>query len=248
MIPFRDDNPTRTAPIITVGLIAANIAVYLYQFTLEPIREQVFVYTHAAIPVVLLGQARLEQVLPRQVLLAASHYGVPITPLQPIWLSVLTAMFLHGGLFHIGGNMLYLWIFGNNIEDALGHLRFLVFYFVCGLAAAGLQIALSVGSPIPMIGASGAIAGVLGAYFVKFPHARVQTLVFLFFFVTVIWLPAGLLLLLWFLMQVVDSLGTLGGPARGGGVAFFAHIGGFLAGYLLVRRFEPRRRIRLLGR
>jgi membrane associated rhomboid family serine protease len=242
LIPFRDDNPTRTTPVITVGLIAANIAVYIYQSLLPDLQQDAFVYTHAAIPAVLLGQAHLSEVLPRQLLAAAHAYSMPIHPLQPAWLTVFTAMFLHGSLMHLGGNMLYLWIFGNNIEDVLGHARYLVFYLVCGLVAAGLQIAFSIGSPVPMIGASGAIAGVLGAYYVRFPQARVQCLVFLFIFVTVIWLPAALVLLLWFLLQVMNSFGAVG---RGtGGVAFFAHIGGFLAGWMLIRRFEPRRRVR----
>jgi membrane associated rhomboid family serine protease len=245
VIPFRDENPTRTTPIITIGIIAANIAVFLYQKLLPDFQQNIFVYTHAAIPAVLLGQAHLTQVIPGKVLVAAHAYSVSITPLQPVWLTVFTAMFLHGGLAHIGFNMLYLWIFGDNVEDLLGHARFLVFYLVCGLIAAGLQIAFSVGSPIPMIGASGAIAGVLGAYYIRFPQARVQCLVFLFLFITVVWLPASLVLFLWFLFQIFDSLGAIGGMARGG-VAVFAHIGGFVAGWMLIRRFEPRKRLRRL--
>jgi membrane associated rhomboid family serine protease len=152
-------------------------------------------------------------------------------------------MFLHGGFLHLGGNMLYLWIFGNNVEDLLGPARYIAFYFLCGLVAAAAQIVFSIGSPMPMIGASGAIAGVLGAYYIRFPQARVQCLVFLFFLVTVIWLPAALVLLLWFLLQVLNSLGVIGHSAQGG-VAVFAHVGGFIAGWALVRRFEPPRRIR----
>ena len=243
MIPFRDENPTRTVPIVTIGIIAANVAVFLYQAILPDVRQQLFVYTHAAIPAVLLGQASLTQVLPRNLLAAAHVYDVPITSLHPVWLTVFTSMFLHGGFLHLGGNMLYLWIFGDNVEELLGHARYLVFYFICGLVAAGVQTVFSIGSPVPMIGASGAIAGVLGAYYIRFPQARVQCLVFLFFLVTVMWLPAGLVLILWFLLQVLNSLGVVGHSAQGG-VAVFAHIGGFVAGWLLLRRFEPRGRIR----
>ncbi len=243
MIPFRDDNPTRTVPIITIAIIAVNVAVFLYQSILPDARQLAFVYTHAAIPAVLLGQASLTEVLPHGLLAAAHAYSIPIQPLQPIWLTIFTSMFLHGGFLHLGGNMLYLWIFGNNVEDLLGPARYIAFYFLCGLVAAAAQIVFSIGSPMPMIGASGAIAGVLGAYYIRFPQARVQCLVFLFFLVTVIWLPAGLVLLLWFLLQVLNSLGVIGHSAQGG-VAVFAHVGGFIAGWALIRRFEPPRRIR----
>jgi len=246
LIPFRDENPTRSVPIITIGIIAANVAIFLYQSLLPEVRQQVFVYTHAAIPTVLFGQESLAAALPRRLLAAAQVSAVPVHPLQPIWLSVFTSMFLHGGFLHLGGNMLYLWIFGNNVEDLLGHARFLIFYLLCGLAAAGAQIAFSLGSSVPMIGASGAIAGVLGGYYIRFPHARVQCLVFLFFLVTVIWLPASLVLLLWFLLQVLNSLDIVGHSAQGG-VAVFAHIGGFVAGLLLIRRFQPRGRIRRIA-
>lgn len=241
MIPFRDENPTRRFPVVVVALMAANVVVFLHQLMLSDLGEVLFVYTHGAIPVVLFGKATLAEVLPLRVRAAALMSEVPIAPLDPIWLTIFTSMFLHGGLLHLGSNMLYLWIFGNNVEDVLGHFRFLVFYFVCGMLAAGAQVLMSLRSEVPMIGASGAIAGVLGAYYVKFPHARVRCLVFLFFFVTVAMLPASLVLLLWFLLQVLNSLnpGAMGG---GGGVAVFAHIGGFVAGWALIRRFEPRRR------
>ena len=244
MIPFRDANPTRTFPVVVVSLIAANVIVFVHQVMLQEPQGTIFAYTHGAIPLVLLGKATLAQVVPIQVRAAAVVSDVPITALQPIWLTILTCMFLHGGLLHLGGNMLYLWIFGNNVEDVLGHARFLLFYLVCGCLAAGAQIIMSLHSRLPMIGASGAIAGVLGAYYVKFPYARIQCLVFLFFLVTVVMLPAKLVLLLWFLLQVWQSLQPAGPYAAYGGVAVFAHIGGFLAGWALVRRFErrPRRR------
>ncbi|MFB3881589.1 MAG: rhomboid family intramembrane serine protease [Armatimonadota bacterium] len=245
MIPFRDENPSRTFPIVVVGLIAANVVVFVYQSMMPDLDQMLFFYTYGAVPAVLLGKATLAQVLPDQIRSAATMASIRSDQLQPVWLSIFTSMFVHGGLTHIGGNMLYLWIFGNNIEDALGHGRFLVFYFLCGLIAAGGQMLMSMSSPVPMIGASGAIAGVLGAYYLKFPRARVRCLVFLFFFITVATLPAGLVLLLWFLLQVYQSLGAVGAHTAAGGVAVFAHIAGFIGGYVLVRRFEPRRRIRL---
>jgi membrane associated rhomboid family serine protease len=251
VIPFRDENPTRTFPLVVVAVIAANVVVFLYQSSLPELQEVIFTSRYGAIPAVLLGQATptdslrvmLSQAAPASVVAAyLRQHHISVVPLQPIWLSIFTSMFLHGGWLHLGGNMLYLWIFGNNVEDILGHIRFLVFYLICGAIAAALQVFFSLGSIVPMIGASGAIAGVLGAYYLKFPRARVQTLVFLFFFVTVIWLPAGLLLLIWFLGQLLNSLQSVGPAAGRGGVAFFAHIGGFAAGYLLIRMFEPRRR------
>jgi membrane associated rhomboid family serine protease len=251
MIPFRDDNPTRTFPFVVVALVAANVAVFIHQAMLPegdgrlPAEQVLFIYRYAVVPAVLLGKATLAQAIPLQVR-AAVAAGVPAAQLEPAWLTIFTAMFLHGGIAHLGGNMLYLWIFGNNVEDALGHLRFIVFYFLCGCVAAGAQIAVSANSGAPMIGASGAIAGVLGAYYMKFPHARVRCLVFLFFLVTVVMLPAGLVLLIWFLLQVWQSLtvAASGGQGVQGGVAVFAHIGGFIAGWALVRKFEPKRRSR----
>ena len=240
MIPFRDDNPTRTFPMVVLTLIAANVAIFLYHAALPDLEHILFVYTHGVIPRVLLGEASVAAVLPSRVMAAAIVSDVSVKPLQPIWFTLFTSMFLHGGLLHLGSNMLYLWIFGNNVEDVLGHVRFLIFYLVCGLLAAAAQILMSVHSPVPMVGASGAIAGVLGAYFVKFPYARVRCLVFLFFFITVVMLPASLVLLLWFLLQILHSLQPGGGAQ--GGVAVFAHIGGFIAGWALIRRFEPRRR------
>lgn len=252
MIPFRDDNPTRRFPLVVVAFIAANIAVHIYRWALPPEQNLLFPFTYGAIPSVLLGQETLasavERVLsahprffPFEVRRALHDGTLPLNSLQPIWLSVFTSMFLHGDLLHLGGNMLYLWIFGNNVEDTLGHLRFTLFYLLCGCLAAAAQVLMSPGSPVPMVGASGAIAGVLGAYYVKFPYARIHCLVFLFFFVTVVALPAALVLLLWFLLQVYHSLHA-GVSQGGGGIAFFAHIGGFLAGYFLIRRFAPRRR------
>lgn len=152
------------------------------------------------------------------------------------WLTVLTSMFMHGGWGHLIGNMWFLWVFGNNIEDSMGHLRFVAFYLLCGLAAAGAHLATAPESTVPVVGASGAISGVMGAYLVLYPRVRVQTLFFLFFYVTVIALPAWVLLIEWLVLQVIGGFGTVG--AEGGGIAFWAHIGGFGAGIAAIKLFE----------
>jgi membrane associated rhomboid family serine protease len=157
--------------------------------------------------------------------------------------TIFTSMFMHGGLFHIAGNMLYLWIFGNNVEDTLGHGRYLIFYLACGVAAAMAQTAVGPGSPIPMVGASGAVSGVLGAYLLLFPHAHVTTLIILGFFFRLVQIPAVIVLGFWIVLQVLNGLGSFGAS---GGVAFFAHIGGFVAGLglLFVLRRRARTRVR----
>jgi membrane associated rhomboid family serine protease len=221
MIPFRDENPSRRFPIITVLLIAANVLVFLYQQNLP--QQGAFIY--GAIPARLTGAG-----------------GPPGPALDPAWLTLFTAMFMHGSWLHLLGNMLYLWIFGDNVEDLLGSFRFLLFYLICGLAAAGLQIFMTVNpvaARLPMVGASGAIAGVLGAYLIKFPRARIRTLVFFFIFIQVVVLPASLVLGFWFILQLLNA-GA--GPQATGGVAFFAHIGGFVAGMVLVLLFTPARK------
>lgn len=223
MIPLRDANPTRHTPIVTVALIVANVAVFLFQESLPERSYTGFIFSYAVTPALITADFG-----------AYAH-------------TLVTSMFLHGGWLHLLSNMLYLWIFGNNIEDRLGSVRFPLFYLVCGLAASAAQIAINPSSEIPMIGASGAISGVLGAYILLFPNARVLTLVFLFFLVRFVELPAGWLLGFWFLMQLLSGIGTLG-LVRTGGVAFFAHIGGFVAGFLLVRLFAPSRRARPLPR
>jgi membrane associated rhomboid family serine protease len=166
----------------------------------------------------------------------------------PPWLTIFTSMFLHGGLFHVGGNMLYLWIFGNNVEDAMGRLRYLLFYLVCGVAAAVAQYLSSPHSPVPMIGASGAVSGTLGAYLLLYPHARVWTLVIFGFFWRLVPVPAVIVLGFWIVVQVLNGLITFGGggAGAGGGVAFLAHVGGFVAGMALVLPF--RRRVQLASR
>jgi len=221
MLPLRDVNPTRTFPLVTIALIAVNVLVFIYELILGPQLEG-FVQSWAIIPYEI-------------------THGVDLPPasIQPIYLTLITAMFLHGGIVHIAGNMLFLWIFGNNIEDAMGSLRLIVFYLLCGLVAAFAQIAVGPNSDIPNIGASGAIAGVLGAYLLLFPRAEVQTLVFLGFFVRLVRLPALLFLGLWFVLQLFSGVAGLGMEATGG-VAWFAHIGGFIAGIVLINIFRRR--------
>jgi len=222
MIPLRDENPTHTKPVITVGLILANILVFLYQWQLGPRAEGAFVWRMGAIPYEL------------------THFSDAISPTPiPLYLTPLTAMFLHDGLLHVGGNMLYLWIFGNNIEDIVGHIRFLIFYTVCGLIATFAHILSSPNSQLPMIGASGAIAGVLGAYLVSFPRARIHVLIPIFFFLSSARIPAVIVLGFWFLLQIWNASAIPG--EMGGGVAWFAHIGGFVAGMVLIIWYRRRR-------
>ena len=233
MIPFRDDNPTRRFPVITLLIILANTLVFLYQQALPSAArgvgpQEAFVYYFAAVP----GHV-----------VFGKNFGLPM--LEPAWLTIFTSMFMHGGWMHLLGNMLYLWIFGNNIEDLLGRFRFIVFYFVCGLAAAALQLTMSLApqaQAIPMLGASGAIAGVLGGYFVKYPTARVRTLIFLFLFIQVVSLPAYVVLGFWFVMQFFSAMANAAAGVGHGGVAFFAHVGGFVAGMALVGVFTLGRR------
>lgn len=219
MIPLRDENPTRTTPYIVYILIAVNVLLYLYNGNLGP---------HSRNPL-----AGFELV-PAE-LFTGRDIGAP-TPVVP-WLTIFTSMFLHANLLHVAGNMLYLWIFGNNIEDVLGHFKFLVFYLICGLGAALAQVLTNPLSPIPMVGASGAIAGVLGAYLALFPRAKIMSLVFLFFFVQVVALPASVVLGIWFLLQLLNGLLLGSGMMPGGGVAYAAHIGGFVAGLALIYIF-----------
>ncbi len=222
MIPLHDDNPTSITPVVTVTFIASCVLVFLWQAS-HSLRGQEFIfYSLGVIPRVLFGDARL----------APEIAWVPPT------VTVLTSMFVHGGWMHLIGNMLYLWIFGNNVEDAMGHVRFVVFYLLCGIAAVLAQALPNTDSTIPMVGASGAISGVLGAYLLLYPHAKVLVMVPLGFFLHTVRLPALWVLGLWFGMQLLSSL--LANPERGG-VAFGAHIGGFIAGLLLIPVFKYRR-------
>jgi len=219
MIPLRDANPVRRTPIVTIAIIAACVVVFAYSLGLDSTSGSAsgngFIERYGLVP------ARLT---------AAIESG---RGLVEQLLTILTSMFLHGSLLHIGGNMLYLWIFGNNIEDRLGRFGFVVFYLFGGTVAALAQVVIDTTSPIPIIGASGAISATLGAYLVLFPKARVLSLIFLGFFYQLIEVPATIILGLWFLLQIVDAIGSLGVAGSEGGVALFAHIGGFVAGVIV---------------
>ncbi len=212
MIPIRDEIPTRRVPIVNYALIALNILVYIFQSMLGS-QEAALVYEFALIPVQLTNGVSLGDVT-----------------------DIFTSMFMHAGLAHIGGNMLYLWIFGDNIEDRMGRGRYLMFYLIGGLVASLTHIITNPYSQIPTVGASGAIAAVLGAYLVLYPQSRVLTLVPLGFFIRMTMLPAVVVLGLWFVLQFFSGIMSMGGPDVGG-VAFWAHIGGFVAGVVLAKLF-----------
>lgn len=224
LVPLKDLNPTRNRPVVTYGLIALNILVYVYQLW----------HGHGgAVIVSSLGATPFE--ITRMTDLVGS-YGSRIQHFEgpsPIFLTLFTSMFLHGSILHIGFNMLYLWIFGNNIEDVLGPAKFLVFYFASGLIAHAMHIASDPSSLIPTVGASGAIAGVMGAYLMLFPSARIMTLAWIFIFIQFLYIPAFLIILYWFVLQLLSGFLSLGGQPTGG-VAWFAHIGGFLGGVFLI--------------
>jgi len=214
MFPIRDTQPSYSKPIVTVLLIVVNILVFLFEFSLDPYSQNALIFTYGLVP---------------------DHFR---------WMNVFTSMFLHGGWMHVLGNMWFLWIFGDNIEDILGHGKFVLFYLLCGIAAAMTQTYLSLDSRVPMVGASGAIAGVMGAYMVKFPSSRIYTLIF-YIFITTLDVPAWVMLIYWFGIQFVSGLGSLAAPTAQGGTAFFAHVGGFLAGIGLIYALgahEPYRR------
>jgi membrane associated rhomboid family serine protease len=221
MIPLKDDMPSSGRPYATLALIAACCGLFLWQRSLDPSQARQAVDALGAIPAVLMTDARLP----------------PDLQWVPRYLTPVTSMFLHGGWMHLLGNMLFLWIYGDNVEDGLGHLRFVLIYLLCGIAAVFAQALGAPASPYPIIGASGAISGVLGAYLLLFPRAKVLTLVLLPFFITTLRIPAMLLLLLWFTAQLVGDI-TASGP--GSGVAFGAHIGGFLAGLALAPLLKRR--------
>lgn len=220
MIPFRDNVAARRYPVMTVSLILLNLAIFVYELNLPPSELEELIFSYGATPARFLPEAAEDSVLPLALL------------------SLFTSMFLHGGWLHVLGNMWYLWIFGDNIEDRMGHLRFLVFYLSCGLLAGVAHTSLNLSSSIPSIGASGAVAGVLGAYLVSYPFARILTIVPLFLFWPIIELPAILVLGSWFLIQFFYGTTALQQTAEvAGGVAWWAHIGGFLAGIVLLQLF-----------
>ena len=222
MIPLRDRNPSGVFPTVTLSLIVANVAVFLYEVHLGP-GVLTFFKHHALIPADVVSSVR--------------YHAINLSDtVEPFF----TSMFLHGGWLHLILNMWFLWIFGDNVEDTLGAFRYLLFYFLCGLGAALAQFAVQPQSTVPMLGASGAIAGVLGAYLVLFPGARVLTLVPVFFFLQVLEIPAVVILGYWFLLQILSGAIESSGPMRGG-VAYMAHIGGFLVGAVLILLMRPRK-------
>lgn len=225
MIPLKDYNPTRRFPVVTVLLIVLNTVVFLFD-RLSGHYEAILVETAR-------GLVRTEQFVgglsAHYSLVPAALHGTPFLA----WPTIFTSMFLHGNWLHIGSNMLFLWIFGNNVEDVLGRFRYLFFYFLCGLVAALAQVASAPGSTIPMVGASGAVAGVMGAYLLMFPRARILTLVPIFFFFTLLEVPAFLIIGWWALIQFLNATWLGGGELRGG-IAYFAHVGGFATGMAFV--------------
>ena len=234
MIPIRDDNPHFLTPYATYGIIALNVLawVLLQGMGTEPLLSG-SVCRLGMIP------GELLQTVPAGTRLQVGPNTFCVLGDTSSWYTVFTSMFMHGGWLHIIGNMWFLWLFGNNVEDSMGHVRFVVFYLLCGLAAAAAQVFADTDSAIPMVGASGAIGGVMGAYILLYPRVHVHMLVFLGFFVTTFAVPAFLMLGYWLLIQVISGFGSIG--AEGGGVAFWAHVGGFVAGAILVLLFrDPR--------
>ena len=210
MIPLRDVIPSRTVPFVTVTIIILNALAWMFELSLPEHDLNRFLFYYGVVP---------------------AHFWIP---------SLFTSMFLHGSWMHVIGNMWYLWIFGDNIEDRLGHGRFIIFYLMCGAVAAVGQVAIDPSSTLPTIGASGAIAGVMGGYFVLYPNSRVLTLV-IWIFIQIVELPAVVLLGFWFVMQLVGGVGQIAATAHGGGVAFAAHVAGFLVGMGAVFVFRRRR-------
>ena len=215
MIPLKDDNPTSGRPLVTYFLIAACVLIFLIQFSSESYRSGQLFYSYGLIPSVLMGHNQLPMDL----------YAVPA------YLTIFSSMFMHGGFMHLIGNMLYMWIFADNIEDNLGPLKFLVFYLLAGIGAAMTQVFMDTHSQIPMVGASGAIGGVLGAYLINHPNARVLVLIPFGFFSQLIKIRALYVLGFWFILQFISS---------GGGIAYAAHIGGFVSGMILILFFNKR--------
>ena len=223
--PYRDDIPRERFPLVTVGLMVVNVLVQIYQATMSPERVGVFLRQTGAIPCEISHLTDLVR------------WPDQPAALLPIPLTLLSAMFVHGGWLHLISNLWYLWLFGDNVEDSMGHLRFVLFYLLAGLAASLLQVLVGPGSTVPTVGASGAIAGVLGAYLLLYPRARIQCLIFVFILITTVEVPAFGVLGFWFVIQLLRGF-TEGSVS---GVAWFAHIGGFVAGLALIKLFVRQR-------
>jgi len=245
VFPLKDNIPTESFPVVTVALMVVNVLAYFFfqhgEITLGDPSNAAYVnnlWDYAYIPRELTDGVQCQP---------AGSVGVRCTHedsgLPALYITVFTSLFMHGGLLHLAGNMLFLWIFGNNVEDSMGPVKFLIFYLLAGLAATGLQTVIDTSSAVPNIGASGAIAGVLGGYLLLFPRARVVTVIFIIFFFTIVELPAMIFLVIWFGQQILFGyLGLTSGTGDGGGVAYFAHIGGFAFGLLAIRLFASERR------
>ncbi len=220
MIPIKDINPSRSAPLVTILLILVCTVVFLYEVMLPPHLREIFIKMFAVIPFEII-------------------HGVDIPPPDPLtpYGNLISYQYLHGSFMHILGNMLFLWVFGDNVEDKMGKLRFLIFYTICGVVAALFQVMVYPNSQIPLIGASGAISGVLGAYAVLFPRAQIITLVFFFFFIDIVAVPALVWIAVWFAFQFTSALFSVNHLSMGG-VAWFAHLGGFVTGVILVNFFR----------
>jgi len=232
MFPYKDENPTILTPVVTIGVIAITSLVWiLFQHAGTEPGLSSSVCDLGVIPARLVGQ----QVRP--ILTDRGPLALCPDAARLAWYTVVSSVFLHGGWFHLIGNMWFLWVFGNNVEDSMGHGRFVAFYLTCGILAALAQIVVQPSSPVPMVGASGAISGIMGAYLVLYPRVRVHMLVFLGFFVTTVTAPAYLMLLYWAFLQALGGLPALAGAGQMGGVAFWAHLGGFVGGLVLIRFF-----------
>ena len=226
MIPLKDDNPTQSKPIVTYYLIGICIVIFIIQLLSTSYRTGTFFYSYGLIPSVLLGKLQLSE----------NMYIIPS------YLTVITSMFVHGGFMHLIGNMLYMWIFADNIEDDLGKIKFIIFYLLCGIGAAMAQVFSDINSQIPMVGASGAIGGILGAYLINYPKSKVLVLIPFGFFSQLIKIKAIYVLGFWFLLQFINSAFS---SSSGGGVAYAAHIGGFITGMILILFFNKKKKFKI---
>lgn len=222
MIPLRDSTPSGTVPVVTIAIIAVNCLVWLYEVSLGE-HAQRFIVEYGLIPLRFVNSYKLQG-------------GFTDNALVPLFASI----FMHGGWLHVIGNMWFLWIFGDNVEDRLGHFKFLLFYLLCGIGASLIHVMFNAGSHLPTVGASGAISGVLGAYLLSYPHARVTTLLIIFIFIRIVELPAFLFLIIWFVFQFVSGTSELTAHHDTGGVAYWAHMGGFVVGIVLLWLFPKK--------
>jgi rhomboid family protein len=241
LLPIRDDVPSRRFPAVTVAIIVANVLVFLWQLRMGPLDEAAFVHRFGLVPAAVTALVRGERGFLQVAFGPGQRFGIDLpVDVSHVARSFLTCLFVHGGLMHLLGNMWVFWIFGDNVEDRMGRARFLAFYLLCGIGASIVHVTTNADSTVPTIGASGAIAGVLGAYMVSYPRARVLTLVPIFLFATFVEIPAVIFLGLWFVIQLLSTASV---EAGAGGVAWWAHVGGFLIGIALLplaRKRQPR--------